>query len=246
MVVTVTAGDTNVFPVFDTAFGNSSIPGAMISNAFAFDNPDELADSAIDSQGRMILAGTVNSNDFTVARLNADGSLDHSFGVMGRFSFDLGLTETVRAVTVDSQDNIYIAGENVYRQCPKRSLSSNWAAATGGFDTTFNSVGFHVTTFGESNVYVGDVLAHSDGSIWVGAGVNGEFRAFKYSAEGILTSLLIINVPGSFDNVEALAEQSDGKVIIAGHSADEANNFTYDFALARINNASPLSLDESF
>lgn len=96
-------------------------------NGFAtidFDNGaggDQAAGMAIDRDGRIVVAGSTHgaglqSADFAVARLNADGTLDASFGDAGKatIAFDMYQgtgNDTVRAVAIAPDGAVILAGD---------------------------------------------------------------------------------------------------------------------------------------
>ncbi|MFT4924839.1 MAG: putative delta-60 repeat protein [Phenylobacterium sp.] len=254
--ITVLNGPENETPHFDTSFGNSPIAGATVSNAFAFDYQDTPVDAVMDNQGRVIMIGTTTDsgdsvNRITINRYLADGRLDHSFGVLGIVFVDLDVTEAAKAITVDSNNNIYVAGQVQIGSTNEVVIAKLLATKLNNshLDATFGTGGVATSNMGQSNVLVGDILAHSDGSVFVAAGVNSEFALLKYNSVGQLVASTTINMTGDFDQPEALAEQTDGKILVAGHSADAAQNFTYDFAVARLVNSTTgpeFSLDTSF
>ena len=65
---------------------------------------------AIQPDGKVIVAGisfvgnSAEGGDFAVARYNANGTLDNSFGVGGKVATDFGLTETASSVMVSQTE----------------------------------------------------------------------------------------------------------------------------------------------
>ncbi|MEO7755488.1 MAG: hypothetical protein ABIS07_02835, partial [Dokdonella sp.] len=74
-----------------------------------------LAGAAVDSNGRIVVAGTLaeglNGEDFGVVRFNVDGSSDTGFagGGVARVDF-LGAQDHANALALDRQDNIIVVG----------------------------------------------------------------------------------------------------------------------------------------
>jgi uncharacterized delta-60 repeat protein len=74
----------------------------------------------MDPLGRIVLAGgstrhdgnAYPHNDFALARLNADGSLDTSFAGTGKTTIRFGLDDSARAVSIDSAGRIVVAGSS--------------------------------------------------------------------------------------------------------------------------------------
>jgi uncharacterized delta-60 repeat protein len=92
--------------------GTPGLDGEPLSGASAV---------TIDPLGRIVLAGGTtkpgdsypyNHNDFALARLNADGSLDTSFAGTGKTTIGFGLDDYARAVSIDSAGRIIVAGSS--------------------------------------------------------------------------------------------------------------------------------------
>ncbi len=82
-----------------------------------FFGADDLAYAvAIEADGRVVVAGQarnpVNGNiDFALARYNADGALDSSFGQSGRITTDfLGGIDDARASAIQPDSKVVVAG----------------------------------------------------------------------------------------------------------------------------------------
>jgi uncharacterized delta-60 repeat protein len=104
MLIMVRANGT-----LDTTFGNSGlVPLSGI-------NPNTIA---IQSDGKILLAGGLSgfifrSPDFVVERLNADGSIDNSFGVNGRVVTDFHQnSDTANAIAVQPDGKILVGGSS--------------------------------------------------------------------------------------------------------------------------------------
>jgi uncharacterized delta-60 repeat protein len=93
----------------DSSFG---VNGASILD-FA-GNYDKCNGAVLLPNGKIILAGyTVSAstgNDFAMARFNADGTLDSSFGNDGKVVTDLGGGEVARGITIQSDSRIVLTG----------------------------------------------------------------------------------------------------------------------------------------
>jgi uncharacterized delta-60 repeat protein len=104
----------------------------------------------IDSQGRIILAGSAGAagdTSFAVARLNAsDGSADLTFGLLGGQLLDFNNllgnhTCVANAVAVDGQDRIVLAGSSNIGAGPWSDFAVARLNTDGSFDTTFGRGG---------------------------------------------------------------------------------------------------------
>ncbi len=132
-----------------------------------------LADVAVDSQGRILLAGSARPlptsstpdpllSSAMVVRLAADGSLDGSFGSAGTLISDLGIeapkTPTdrypgaavgLRSIVVDSQDRPILTGGSVTEIV---SCYSSERAISTGFVARLTGAGALDTGFGEAGL----------------------------------------------------------------------------------------------
>jgi uncharacterized delta-60 repeat protein len=207
----------------------------------------------IQTDGRIALGGWINGGkktgyDFAVARYNANGSVDTTFGNGGVATADFsGLEDRIRAVTIDGNNNIVAAGVTT---TGSGTASKNFAVArftpSGQLDSTFGSGG-KVTTdiFGNWDDCYG-VAMQSNGQIVAAgfgydtAGTNAYFTLVRYNANGTLDptfgtgGIVTTNMGGGPDNFAySVVIQADGK-ILAGGTADTANTSDgFYFALAR-------------
>src|SRR5262245_31488051 len=105
---------------------------------------DQAAAVAIQGDGKLVLAGTAfnssnNTNDFALVRLNANGSLDTTFGTNGKATADFAgagasaTTDQASAVALQSDGKIVVVG----------SSGADFAVArfnaNGSLDTTFGT-----------------------------------------------------------------------------------------------------------
>ncbi len=218
-------------------------------------NDDEARTVAIQSDGKIVVAGTAynstnTSNDFALARYNPNGSIDTTFSGNGKVVTDfLGGSDQVTAVAIQSDGKIVAAG---YTAGTSRG---NFALArynpNGSLDTTFSSDGKVITDFGVSALGYG-VAIQSDGKIVVVGSVetgNEDFALARYNPNGSLDTTfsgdgeVTTDFFGSYDEAYSVAIQSDGKIVAAGYAYHGATT-SDDFALARY--LSDGSLDTTF
>ncbi len=245
VTIDVTEVAENVSLIADSAFGNTGITGLTASNGFAYDNKDTPNAAVMDSSGKTVVVGSVdnNNNDIALTRFTNDGKIDSDFGIQGVLTKDLGYFESAKAVDVDSSNNIYIAGE-VFNGTSTEIFVAK-VLSNGTLDSSFGSGGVVVSSMANSSLKVADVLVHANGSVAVLAGINNQFSLLKYSASGSVDSTLNIDLSGDYDTPTAMTEQADGKVLLAGYTADSTNQFNYDFAVARVDYAT-MTLDTGF
>lgn len=95
-----------------------------------FGSRDEANAVAVQNDGKIVAAGNADeSNDFALARYNADGSLDTTFSGDGKVTTDFGSSGAARAVSVQGDGKIVAAGERPSRPqilaCSGRILLSS-------------------------------------------------------------------------------------------------------------------------
>lgn len=189
---------------------------------------------AIQPDGRILIGGnftTVNgvSRRF-VARLNADGSLDTTFGANLPF-----LNNRVFSMALQSNGKILIGGtfNTVNNVAPGGIVRLN---SDGTLDTTFDA-GLDLGTF--SGTFA--IAVQSNGRILIGGeftGVNGVTRGSlaRLNADGSVDTTFGngLNVSGNrFPKVRDIAIQPDGRILIAGGFT--AVNGVARGAIARLN-----------
>jgi uncharacterized delta-60 repeat protein len=189
------------------------------------------------SNGQILIGGDFTTYNATgrgyVARLNSDGTLDAGFAAGAGANF------YIYSVAVQSDSKALIGGAFASYSGAGRGFIAR-LISDGTLDTSFLASGP-----GANNV-VNSVAMQSNGQILIG----GNFTTYNSTIRGYLARL---NTDGSIDtgfatgpgantNVNSVAMQSDGKVLIGG------NFTTYDSTsrgyVARLNTDG--SLDTSF
>ena len=221
----------------DRRFGDN---GRVLTD-FTGGSMDQAFGVAIDSIGRIVVAGSSGS-DFAVARYNPDGTPDNTFNSTGKVLTNLGASDAAMAVAVDSNDRIVVAGSS------NAGGTYDFAVVRynvdGTLDTTFNTTGRVVTDVGVgSGDFVTAAVIQSDGKIVVGglsdaSGIPYDFTLVRYNPSGTLdltfntTGKVLTDFTGSgnSDALQALAVQSDGKIVAAGESFTSGGS---SFAVAR-------------
>jgi uncharacterized delta-60 repeat protein len=184
----------------------------------------------------------------------ADGSLDSSFGIGGKISTDFSQTvDVVNDMAVQPDGKIVVAGR----------AGINFALArynaNGSLDTSFGTGGKVVTTFNSNFNQANAVAILSDGKI-IAAGYTQDSSGFydlalaRYNSDGSLDTTFDFDGkvitdfnygPGSGqERAEAIVIQPDGKIVVAGHMIYNFSISLRVFALARYNTDG--SLDTSF
>jgi uncharacterized delta-60 repeat protein len=238
--------------LLDSSFG----AGGKVSTNFA-SGTDVIRAIALQSDGKIVAAGYARNatNDFALARYNADGSLDTSFGTGGKVTTAFGTgTDQGWAVAIQSDGKIVVAGQ-------ARNTNDDFAVAryntNGTLDATFGTGGTATTAVGTSTDYARAVAIQPDGKIVVaGETKNGTYYNFaivRYNANGTLdTSFnangkLTVALSTCNNYGKAMLLQPDGKIVVVGYADIPSGGRCrgrYDFAVTRVSSTG--ALDASF
>ena len=211
--------------------------------------------AAAQADGKTLLAGTATgpdgSQDLAVVRLNADGSLDATFGIGGvvLVSVAADATDEGRAVAVDDLGRVVVAGytNGVNGMNDFLVVRLN---ADGSPDSSFATDGVLTADFSSNDQAMAMTLA-GDGSIVLAGvtGASGDFAVVRVTASGTLDASFGVggratySVTSGFDAANAVAISPDGASIVAAGYAMSSGNF--DFAVMRLSAATG-ALDASF
>ena len=231
----------------DASFGD----GGVVTTDFAGSTDNAWA-VAVQPDGRIVLAGhayTGDSYDLALARYDASGALDLSFGDGGRTTTDFGgQTYLAFDMTLQEDGRIVVAGRT-----EDTSFMSDFAlarySASGALDTAFGTGGLVTTNFAGRDGAT-DVAVQPDGRIVVaGWGTDGnDFALARYDASGALdlsfgdSGRVVTDFAGSSDEALAMTLQPDGRIVAGGYAFSASGSL--DFALARYTASG--ALDTSF
>jgi uncharacterized delta-60 repeat protein len=171
--------------------------------------------------------------DSTIVRYNEDGSLDTSFGTLGRRASIVGISGAL----LQSNGQIVAAGPIVSKSIvniPGQSLTFETAFAVarynsdGGIDDTFGSEGAVTTSFGGASfAFPSSVAIQSDGRIIAAGEVEGSFALARYTSTGVLDTsfgsngTVITSIgPSSSRNtagIVAIALDAEGRLVAVGN-----------------------------
>jgi uncharacterized delta-60 repeat protein len=211
------------------------------------------------SAGRqIILAGFsrigATANDFALARLNYDGTLDSTFDGDGKQTVDFGSYVDSLFAVDDECYAIAVQGDKVVLAGFRRSPSAFAMARLNGdgtLDSTFDGDGKQTISFGSStSAFCFDVALQNDQIVAAGYSysdsTNGDFAVIRLNDDGSLDTSFggdgTQNIDlGPFDIASSVAVQND-KIIIDGVTSEEV--FGFGFTVARLNGDG--SLDTTF
>ena len=212
---------------------------------------------AITSDNHIVVAGETTLSaqgpvDFAVARYNANGTPDATFGAAGngRVSTDIaGGVDLPRNVLLQANGAILVSGAITLNGSPVLENAGVARYTAGGLpDNSFDADG----KLAIPNLLVGEALAlQVDGKILLAGSANAggakQFALLRLSGSGAMdgsfgtAGLSTVAFSSQDDFGRGIALQADGKILVSGQSSNRANP---DFALARFDTAGVL--DASF
>ncbi len=188
--------------------------------------------TTVQTDGKIVAAG-----DNVIARFNTDGSFDTTFDEDGKAKIPFGF---ITSAAIQTDGKIVLAAE---------IGSSNYFLAyrlnaDGSPDATFDADGLATATVGTSDTSIRALAIQADGAIVLagrttvgtGAGANIDFAVVRllpngaldttFDADGVTTTPIGVGA----DQANAVAVQSDGKIVAAGYALVNSND---DFAVVR-------------
>jgi uncharacterized delta-60 repeat protein len=227
----------------DTTFGPKGSKGKVIVD---LGGAEHLNDVAVLPSGKFVLAGASNGT-IALARFNADGTLDTTFGNKGKVvtavavALEVSNLEHAVSVAVDTLGRVVVSGNTrqVHPDSPRDFLVARFTAA-GALDTTFGAAHTGVVT---TDIRSGSIdratalVLQGDGKI-VLAGYSAPATApyqpqpaalVRYNPDGSLDPAFgqggvatAAWQPGGvyFQETSAALEQPDGKILLAGLADD--------------------------
>jgi uncharacterized delta-60 repeat protein len=205
----------------DTSFG---VGGRANTNFTNFLNSPN--DVALQADGKIVVVGNAQSADgtvseFAVARFNANGTLDSSFGTGGRVTTNFvgvmpgGVSNPANSVLIQADGKILVGGRA--SQCPRRCPTQSALArynANGSLDSSFGSGGtVAVTAIGGITALAEDAAGHI-------FALNGASTA-EFSSAGALQPQVIpspIMIASSRGGASSVF-QADGKYLAISSGA---------------------------
>jgi uncharacterized delta-60 repeat protein len=231
----------------DPTFGTS---GRVITNISAFSSNvfNSRMGMALQSDGRILIAGGL-----TLVRFNSDGSLDSTFGTGGQahVPFDGGSFDGAEDLAVQPDGKIVVVGvTDPGGQIGKDDFALARFNSDGTLDQSFGTGGKTSTDIAGNTDIARRVRIQPDGKIVVAghAIVQAapsvfvqEFALVRYNANGTPDATFSRGGSGkvrdsagrSFNDQRGLVIQSDGKILLAGITADNGAAAPTDAGLVR-------------
>lgn len=226
---------------------DNTFDGDGLVKAFSFGSftMSLLHSLVIQNDGKIIVAGSKNNN-FALARLNSDGSLDNTYATSGIYS----------GSTMATSSELYLQADGkllaTYSHATQTEVIVIRLNQNGTDDTGFGTNGKVTTQVGSpSDIdYTKDIVVQPNGKIIVtGSSYTGtssyspsDYLVIRYNSNGTIDNtfgsssngIVVTSVASKDeDRGKSIKLQSDGKIVVGGSSCTGACNFV----ILRYNNA---------
>ena len=193
----------------DTSFNGTG----KVTTDFGGDGNAEGRSVAVQTDGKIVVVGYAtagNTEKFALARYNADGTLDTSFGDSGRVMTDVGISgSNATGVALQKDGKIVVAGYAVNNSGTDYDFACVRYNTDGKVDQSFGDGGKIMTSVGQGDGKANSVAVQSDGKIIVAGSVyfgdvtvagsvyvgDSKFAVVRYDASGKLD--MSFNAAGS-------------------------------------------------
>lgn len=234
------------YGTLDDAFGDH---GKVITFFGLYES--EVQALAIQPDGKIIAAGSVfdhgGYNQFGLARYNANGTPDSTFGTDGILISGFLENSLLNCMILQADGKIIVGGNlsGIYPGFQSILVRYN---SNGTIDSTFGVAGKITTTANNIN----SLALQPDGKI-ICAGIsfdgpNRDLQLIRYNKEGTpdagfgVNGIVITSI-GDRDFGYSVAVQSNGKIVLSG-ATSSGEGYTSDFVIARYSDNG--TLDTSF
>jgi len=210
---------TTVPPTVDPSYGTAGKTQLDFLSEHTAAQPDD----------KLVLAGhqgsvAANNSQAVLARLNADGTPDATFGTAGKVVTPLDQNVAGYGVAVQSDGKIVLSGEQA------NDFYLTRYNPDGSLDTTFGTAGIVKTDFASgSSDRAFSVAVQRNGKILAVGQSNGDFAVARYNADGSPDTtfgtggLVTIDAGSTADAAGNVAVTASGTIAVAGVTAPDAN-----------------------
>jgi uncharacterized delta-60 repeat protein len=223
----------------DNSFGTG---GIVFTN---FGNSMDLINSVTLQSDGKIIAGGFSAPQMALARYLTDGSLDNTFGTNGLVTTNISTTsQAIINGLALTQDGIYACGFSIDSTSNSTLVKYDY---NGNISPGFGVNGILINNLAQHDLYK-DIKIKGD-KIVVGGTANnyGDFNftlsQFDLSGNPVMSfgtnGVFMVAPTNSFNQLEAIAIQADGKILATGFCQD----FPYDIGIIRVISNTLLSVE---
>ena len=236
----------NVDGSLDTSFDGDGVRTDVFGDQMV-----EVADMALQDDGKIVVVGTAGSgdqSDYAIVRYDTDGSLDTTFGGGSprRISFVPNISDQAKAVAISASGQILVAGQTRFGPSPLAPLGFSVLALTpsGQIDQRFGDGGRNgfIIRDGTKSLNLSDLAFDGSGNvIAVGTllSANGmDAAVVRFTAAGFVDTsfgqggLFEVDFGSDTDRGEAVVIDSPSSIYVVGHMQDGTDR---DIAIAKLN-----------
>jgi uncharacterized delta-60 repeat protein len=228
----------NADGTLDQTFGTNGITVYPLTPQY-----DAVSSIGVQSDNKIVLAGKTGQyypdEDLALARFNADGSIDPTFGTNGQVIMSIGLQSTkANAIRIMADDKILLTGFTHLEPIVYIVLVAK-LNADGSPDAGFGTNGIVTTQVGTYACEGHDLAIQQDGKILVGGiqDIDNQYNFIlaRYNADGSPDTGFgsggsVITDLGAWDRGHALLLQPDQRILVGGYSGLYPD---LDFAVVR-------------
>ncbi len=216
---------------------------------------DDVNGVAVQADGKIVVVGGFNggpaaTNNFCVARYNANGALDTTFDTDGIVTTDFSAqTDKAYAVAIQPDGKIVVVGSTRPFVGGTESTAVARYKPNGALDPTFDTDGKVIVDVAVGIIDLAYAVAiQEDGKIvtagYADMGGGQDFALLRFNLDGTLNTgfsgdgIVTTDFGGGSDQAAAIVVQPNGKIVAAGTGG-------IDFAVARynVNGALDLTFD---
>jgi uncharacterized delta-60 repeat protein len=209
----------NTNGTLDNLFGNGGIVTTDI------DSSETAYSMAIQSDGKIVLAGLIVNQDFALVRYNSNGTLDNTFGTGGKLITDISGTASLLTAVVIQNDGKIVLASKVHQLNDDDIVLIRYNS-NGTLDNTFGNGGIQTTDIAGANEGAYSIALQTDSKIVVcgsSSAVNTKIALLRYNTNGTLDNTFGIGgIQTTTCGIVALgysvAIQSDGKIVVGGET----------------------------
>ena len=203
------------------------------------------AAGVLQRDGKIVVAGSYKTDgmtrEFALARYNADGSLDQSFGLGGEVTTFFDRDVHGNAVALQRDGKIVVGGHLITGFYQNNEFALARYDANGNIDPSFGTGGRVVKDlFDRTNDIIYSLSVQKDGKLVAvgrtGNGVSMRFGIARFLSNGEYDTVfgnngrVLTDFNGTVSEPFSAALQRDGRIVVAGYSG-QLN--AKDFTLAR-------------
>lgn len=236
----------------DTAFDSD---GLVVVGGFRTGTPVVPAQTA---DGRIVLVGEAADMSSPMAmRLNADGSIDKTFGTGGvvRFATPANAASAFApsAVAIQPDGRIVVGLQEAFLSFGPRRFAAARLGPDGGIDTAFGAGGLATVDFGDGSDNVAALALDGQGRIVLAGAVGSSFGVARLNADGSVDATFDSDGRatvsfGATSAATAVAVDGSGNIVLGGWTGSPSplgiGTVKSDFAAARLTAAG--ALDPAF